>query len=137
MNDIEIVKRELKKRSQGDGFFGEVCHIAIGYIDNLENTIKEKQKHLENLQKVNEELEERIAIMKKSSENRLNHHEVACIIADLFSDSCACNFNGNDEWLPQHCDFANTCCPNPGGVACWEQYLKHMDKKPPKVGETE
>ena len=69
MNDIEIVKRELKKRSQGQNFFGEVCHIAIGYIDNLENTIKEKQTHLENLQAVNEELEKRIAIMSEGGWN--------------------------------------------------------------------
>lgn len=53
-----------------------------------------------------------------------NNHEVACIIADLFGDACACNFNDIDEWLPRFCEFANNECPNPGGVACWEQYLK-------------
>lgn len=52
-------------------------------------------------------------------------HEVACIIADLMGDACACNHNGIDEWLPKFCDFANTdACPHPVGVACWEQYLK-------------
>lgn len=56
-------------------------------------------------------------------------HEVACIIADLLDDTCACNYGGNDEWLPQYCDFADTCCPEPVGVACWEQYLKHIGKK--------
>lgn len=59
----------------------------------------------------------------------MNNHEVACIIADLFGDNCACNFNDNDEWLPQYCDFAETECPDPGGVVCWEQYLKHLDKR--------
>ena len=34
-----------------------------------------------------------------------------------------------DEWLPQYCEFAETVCPNTVGVACWEQYLKHMDRK--------
>lgn len=57
-----------------------------------------------------------------------NNHEVACIIADLMGDTCACNFNGNDEWLPGVCEFAETCCPNPVGVACWEQYLKWRKK---------
>ena len=33
-------------------------------------------------------------------------HEIACIIADLLGDTCACNYSGNDEWLPYHCDFA-------------------------------
>ena len=54
-----------------------------------------------------------------------NNHQVACLLADMFDDSCACNFNGIDEWLPDLCDFKDTCCPNPVGVACWEQFLKH------------
>ena len=61
-------------------------------------------------------------------------HETACIIADLLGDTCACNYSGNDEWLPYHCDFAKTVCPNVVGVACWEQYLKHIDKKAGEAG---
>ena len=34
-------------------------------------------------------------------------HEVACIIADLFGGTCACDYSGNDEWLPQYCEFAD------------------------------
>lgn len=55
-------------------------------------------------------------------------HEVACIIADLVGDTCACNYGGIDEWLPKHCDFAENECPNTVGVACWEQYLKNITK---------
>ena len=55
----------------------------------------------------------------------MNNHEVACLLAELFDDNCACNFNGIDEWLPFYCDFADNCCPHPVGVACWEQFLKH------------
>ena len=54
-----------------------------------------------------------------------NNHKVACLLAEMFDDDCACNFNGIDEWLPMRCDFAETTCPNPAGVACWEQFLKH------------
>ena len=103
------------------------------YVDSfVECCTSDHETHelLKAVDKLIEDQEERIAIMEESGENKLNHHEVACIIADLFCDPCACNFNGNDEWLPQHCDFADTCCPNPVGVACWEQYLKHLDKKP-------
>ena len=50
-------------------------------------------------------------------------HEVACILAEAFGDDCACNFNGNDEWLPEKCEVIDSC-PEPVGVACWEQYLK-------------
>lgn len=53
-------------------------------------------------------------------------HEVACILADLLG-TCACDYSGNDEWIPQYCEFADN-------VACWEQYLEHMDRK---AGEQE
>ena len=55
-------------------------------------------------------------------------HEVAVIIADLFGDDCACNFNDIDEWLPFKCELIESC-PNPCGVACWEQYLKYRHCK--------
>ena len=55
-------------------------------------------------------------------------HEVACILAEAFGDDCACNFNGNDEWLPEKCEVIDSC-PEPVGVACWEQYLKYNDRK--------
>ena len=57
-----------------------------------------------------------------------NNHKVACLLAELFDDACACNYCGIDEWLPQKCDFANKECPNVVGVACWEQFLKHRAK---------
>ena len=55
-------------------------------------------------------------------------HEVAVILADAFGDDCACNFNGNDEWLSYLCELQEAC-PHPCGVACWEQYLKYKDRK--------
>ena len=55
-------------------------------------------------------------------------HEVAVIIADLFGDDCACNYNDIDEWLPFKCELFESC-PNTCGVACWEQYLKHRHFK--------
>ena len=69
-----------------------------------------------------------LAIESLSAE-AFNRHEVACILAEAFGDECACNYNSNDEWLPYYCDFAQTCCPNPVGVACWEQYLKHKERR--------
>ena len=56
-------------------------------------------------------------------------HEVACIIADLFGDTYACNINCNDEWLPHYCEFTDNVCINTVGVSCWEQYLTHKDKR--------
>ena len=57
-----------------------------------------------------------------------NNHTVACILAELFDDPCACNYNGIDEWLPEKCEVIDAC-PNPVGVACWEQYLKHRAER--------
>lgn len=59
-----------------------------------------------------------------SVEPEWNNHTVACLLADMFDDSCACNYNDIDEWLPRKCEVIDSC-PNPVGVACWEQYLKH------------
>lgn len=57
-----------------------------------------------------------------------NNHTVACLLAELFDDTCACNYNGIDEWLPGKCELLDSC-PNPVGVACWEQYLKHRAER--------
>lgn len=59
-----------------------------------------------------------------SAQTEWNNHKVACLLAELFDDTCACNYNGIDEWLPGKCELLDSC-PNPVGVACWEQFLKH------------
>ena len=57
-----------------------------------------------------------------------NNHTVACLLAEIFDDTCACNYNGIDEWLPEKCELLDSC-PDPGGVACWEQFLKHRAER--------
>ena len=63
-----------------------------------------------------------------SSQPEWNNHTVACLLAELFDDTCACNYNGIDEWLPEKCELMDSC-PNPVGVACWEQFLKHKAER--------
>ena len=63
-----------------------------------------------------------------SAEPEWNNHTVACLLAELFDDTCACNFNDIDEWLPEKCELLDSC-PNPGGVACWEQFLTHKAER--------
>lgn len=63
-----------------------------------------------------------------SAQPEWNNHTVACLLAELFDDTCACNYNGIDEWLPEKCEVIDSC-PNPVGVACWEQYLKHRAER--------
>ena len=55
----------------------------------------------------------------------MSRHGAALILAELMcEDDCACDFNGIDEWLPYQCQYTETSCPHPGGVKCWEEYLK-------------
>ena len=68
------------------------------------------------------------AIEALSVQPEWNNHTVACLLAELFDDKCACNYNGIDEWLPEKCEVIDSC-PNPVGVACWEQYLKHRAER--------
>ena len=63
-----------------------------------------------------------------SAEPEWNNHTVACLLAEIFGDNCACNFNGIDEWLPEKCEVIDSC-PNPVGVACWEQFLTHRAER--------
>ena len=63
-----------------------------------------------------------------SAQPEWNNHTVACLLAELYDDTCACNYNGIDEWLPEKCEVIDSC-PNPVGVACWEQYLKHRAER--------
>lgn len=63
-----------------------------------------------------------------SAQPEWNDHTVACLLAELFNDDCACNYNGIDEWLPSKCELLDSC-PHPAGVACWEQFLTHRKER--------
>ena len=81
---------------------------------------------LSTLQAENEKL--RVELEQVKKKNKYSAHDVALILSDAFGDSCACNFNGNDEWLPEKCELLEAC-PDVVGVACWEQYLKWRGQK--------
>ena len=52
--------------------------------------------------------------------------EVAELLRLMFNDDCACNYNGNDEWLPFKCKFALTDCPMPQErLGCWMEFVEH------------
>jgi len=71
-----------------------------------------------------------------SAQPEPDNHAVACLLAELFDDTCACNFCDIDEWLPEKCEFIDSC-PNPGGVTCWEQFLKHRaERKTDELGDS-
>lgn len=70
------------------------------------------------------------------SKAKWTDHDVACLLAETLGDDCACNLNDIDEWLPFYCELADTSCPCPGDVACWEQYLKYREKYYARRNET-
>lgn len=54
---------------------------------------------------------------------------VAEMLYRALGDSCPCNFNGIDEWLPEVCDLLKECpCPQ-GEFACWKQFIKHYGER--------
>lgn len=65
---------------------------------------------------------------EEQPEPHWNNHTVACLLADLYGDTCACNYSDISEWLPEKCEVIDAC-PNPVGVACWEQFLMHREGK--------
>lgn len=115
--DIEKLIERLYTKQQSYASYtdSELAHV-------LEDAITA----LSTLQAENEKLRAELEQVKKK--NKYSAHDVALILSDAFGDSCACNFNGNDEWLPEKCELLDTC-PDVVGVACWEQYLKWRGQK--------
>lgn len=94
------------KREKYNGVMCRCCALddAIAFVEDIPSTEPERK-------------------------GMMTTHEVACLLAELFDDPCACNYNGIDEWLPEKCELQNSC-PNPVGVACWEQFLKYRGDVP-------
>ena len=88
------------------------CNESLPYDEMIADAARKASDELEQVKK----------------KNKYSAHDVALILSDVFGDSCACNFNGNDEWLPEKCELLDTC-PDVIGVACWEQYLKWIGQK--------
>lgn len=65
------------------------------------------------------------AIMKvPSAQQGLSFEKIAALLANMFGDECACNFNDIDEWLPMSCKYSETACPHPDEPhGCWLQFL--------------
>lgn len=118
----------------------ELCRLASDLPIMLIDTVPKHQKDrfvralkvgINSLQ-----IDERYDLAMEQAEpsEGWNNHQIACMLADLFGDACACNFNDIADWLPELCDFKDTCCPNPVGVACWEQFLKYIKSRYTECG---
>lgn len=68
----------------------------------------------------------RRAITNAPAANVVEIEVVAEMLRDMFDDNCACNYCGNDEWLPEKCRFAETECPEPTEkLGCWREFIIH------------
>lgn len=94
MTTNELIERLRSKRPIDLETLSDLLEEAADCIEGLEDRIAEKQEHLENLQKVNEDLEERIAIMTEhglwiSVDERLPDAGKACYVAFYYQDEYA------------------------------------------------
>lgn len=64
-----------------------------------------------------------------SMEKKYTSDEVAQILCEELGDECACNFNGNDEWLPFVCSGIDDCPEPKEKLFCWKEFLKHYKNK--------
>ncbi len=69
-----------------------------------------------------------VVISTQPSTDRKGHwmsfEQVADMLSGMFGN-CACDVNGNDEWLPSACKYADTECPHPKEEnGCWMQFLQ-------------
>ena len=120
--DIEKLIEQLRKSADFEDY-----PIVASFAAIIEKKyLRDAATALSTLQAENEKLRAELEQVKKK--NKYSAHDVALILSDAFRDSCACNFNGNDEWLPEKCELLDTC-PDVVGVACWEQYLKWRGQK--------
>lgn len=62
-----------------------------------------------------------------TADNVVEVEKVAEMLRAMFDDDCACNYNGNDEWLPHVCEYGCTECQDaPEENGCWKQFVKHF-----------
>lgn len=133
MTTNELIKRLRSKRPIDLETLSDLLKEAADCIEGLEDRIAEKQEHLENLQKVNEDLEERIAIMTEGGWVSVNdampddYREVWVYTKGHIVDfGC----HQNDYWLLN--SFPSPENDRNVFVTHW-QYK--MIPKPPKEGE--
>ena len=67
----------------------------------------------------------------KSNES-MTFDEIAELLATITGDDCACNINGNDEWLSfvcKYCKDETLECPEPKEkYGCWKEFLRNLNK---------
>lgn len=127
VTDISKEYEAIKDKVKLDSFVKCMEHFYPLIKPNKKYVFSFKNLSVESQTGIQVEIEEPMEPTFQTSQ--YNRHQVACLLAEATGDDCACNVGYNDEWLSYCCDFKDTCKCNVVGVACWEQYLKHLDEK--------
>ena len=110
----------------------DVCSNCSKFIAQKDKVLTEAESVFDAAFDLNHFQEECFKKCHNNPDRVYSIKEVAELLYNIFGSSCACDYNGNDEWLPLVCDGANTICipdasKNP--TYCWEQYLKHLHER--------
>lgn len=67
------------------------------------------------------------ALVEMPTADVVGKDKIAEMLRLMFNDDCACNYNGNDEWLPMKCKYAETDCPTPKErLGCWKEFVEYF-----------
>lgn len=70
------------------------------------------------------------SIDEQATIDAVEEEKVAAMLRDMYGDDCACNYNGNDEWLCRVCKYADTDCPYPKEQnGCWLELVRHWEER--------
>ena len=55
--------------------------------------------------------------------------KVAQMLYEFTGDDCPCNYNDNDEWLPEVCELREECPYPADRLGCWKQFVKRYGER--------
>lgn len=69
------------------------------------------------------------AIYKLSAVDAVAVDKVAQMFYEFTGDDCPCNYNDNDEWLPEICELREECPYPADRLGCWKQFVKRYGER--------
>ena len=111
-------------------FIKSICNSCDGYCDKVDCDCLDCKRDCR--------CEMVIDIADATAADVVEVDKVAEMLRLSFGDDCACNFNGNDEWMWEKCKYAESDCPYPKDeLGCWKEFVKHFLAKMDGKGEGE
>lgn len=142
---MDVIEAARREQANGAALIlwtcrtGEHLTAAVAYcaalglkFDAINDNIPETVKHYggSNCRKVVADEYWDDHAVRVPAEKTYSLDEVALLLCEAFGGDCACNLNGNDEWLPMRCQFTESGeCPDPPDkLDCWREYIRHKEE---------